>query len=151
MKYDITDVIADLVLQADPELGSRLEYQDEALRETKCVNPVVGRWIDANDVKYLLSTLDLDDKDFAAKFPTMEHITRPERQKIMTTIEAHFEQCQHCSLKRGYDLELDMHIKQACQQNSSTLLQLLEEDEADLSEEGEHQIMELKSARSADQ
>jgi hypothetical protein len=149
MKSEITDVIAKLVLQAEPELASRLEYQEEELRETRCINPVMGRWIDANDVKYLLSTLDLEDSDFAAKFPAMAHITKPERQQLIATMESHFEQCKHCSLKRGYDLELDIHIKQACQRNSSALLQLLEEDEPDLSEQIEHQMM--KPARSTDE
>jgi hypothetical protein len=147
MKSDITDVIANLTLQADPELASRLEYQDEELSRIKCIKPVVGQWVDANDVKYLLSTLDLEDKDFAAKFPAMAHITRAERRQLVATIEAHFEQCEHCSLKRKYDLELDTHIKQACMRNSSALLQLLEEDETDLSEDGERRSLELESER----
>jgi len=148
MKSDITDVIADFVLQTAPGLESRLEDQAEALREAKCTDPAVGQWIVASDVKYLLSIFALEDKDFAAKFPTMAHITGPERQQFIATIEAHCEQCPHCSLKRGYDLEWDARIKQSCKQNNNVLLKLLEEDETDLSEEGEHQNMELKTALS---
>ena len=135
MKPDITDVIAELVLESTPELAARLEAQAEALREVECINPVFGRWVDANDVKYLLSTFNLSDKDFAAKFPSIEGLTGENRQQLIAAIEAHCDSCPHCSLKRGYDLELDTRIKQACQQNNKLLLQLLEEDETDSSEE----------------
>jgi hypothetical protein len=137
MNSDITDVMADLVLEATPDLEARLEYQTEALRESKCINPVIGEWIDANDVKYLLSTLSLEDTDFAAKFPSITPAIGLARQRLVATIEAHLEQCQHCSLKRGYDLELEAHIKQACQQNNNMLLQLLEEEEVELTEKSE--------------
>ncbi len=143
MKSDLTDKIADFVFMTTPDLASRLEYQAEALREAKCTNPVVGRWIDENDVKYLLSAFALEEKDFAAKFPTLAHITAQERQQAITTIEDHLEKCPHCSLKRGYDLELDAKIKQECQKNRDVLLQLLkEEEEADSSDDDDHEIEE---------
>jgi hypothetical protein len=149
MKPEITDVIADLVFQTNPELASRLEYQAEALREVECINPVIGRWIDANDVKYLLSTFDLKDGDFAARFPSIANVTQQDRQRVVAAIERHFDQCQHCSLKRGYDLELDAQIKLACQQNNSLLLQLLEEDGETLSEEDERGRAKLERAAAA--
>jgi hypothetical protein len=151
MKSDITNVIADLVRQATPDLESRLEYQAEALREVKCTTPVLGQWIDANDVKYLLSTFALEDKNFDERFPAIAHIAGQERQHLIATIKTHLEECPHCSLKRGYDLELDARIKQACQQNNSALLQLLEEDGTDSSDEPLHQDTEPESARSAHQ
>jgi hypothetical protein len=144
MKTNITNAIADLVLQSEPDLASRLESQAEALREVECTNPALGRWIDAHDVKYLLSTFSLDDDDFAGRFPAMAHITGQERQRVVAAMEAHCDQCPHCSLKRGYDLELDARIKQAGQQNSTALLQLLEESEADQAEEGEHRGLEAR-------
>lgn len=148
MKTNITNVIADLVLQSEPDLASRLEAQAEALREVECTNPALGRWIDAHDVKYLLSTFDLEDDDFAGRFPAMAHITGPERRRVVAALDAHCDQCPHCSLKRGYDLELDVRIKQAGQQNRTSLLQLLEESEAEQSEEGEHRVLEARfSAR----
>ena len=151
MKTNITDVIADFVLQSDPDLATRLEYQEEALREVECTNPAFGRWIDENDVKYLLSTFALGNNDFAAKFPTMAHISDQERQRVIAAIEAHCEQCPHCSLKRGYDLELDARVKRTGQQNNSALLQLLEEEETELSEETASQCMKAKAADSAHQ
>jgi hypothetical protein len=151
MKANITDAIADLVLQSEPDLTTRLEYQAEALREAKCTNPVIGKWIDANDVKYLLSTFALEGEDFAARFPAMAHITSQERQRVIAAIENHCDRCPHCSLKRGYDLELDARIKHAGQQNNSVLLQLLEEEGTDLSEEDEPQGATLEAARSAHQ
>src|SRR2546423_8632636 len=111
-KNDLTDVIAAFVFKSAADLASRLEAQAEALAEAKCTNPVIGRWVDENDVKYLLSTFDLNDKDFAERFPAMAHISRAPRQRVIATLKEHFEHCQHCSLKRGYDLELDARIKQ---------------------------------------
>jgi hypothetical protein len=140
MKSKIIDAIADLTLQATPDLATRLEYQEEALRDVQCTNPVIGAWIDANDVEYLLSTFDLNDQDFAARFPAMAHSTKSVRQRLIATIEAHCERCQHCSLKRGYDLELDARIEQAGQDNRQSILGLIkEENDSDgLESEGEH-------------
>ena len=147
MKNDLTNVIADFVFRSAPDLASRLEAQAEALAEAKCINPVIGRWVDENDVKYLLSTFGLNDKDFAERFPAMAHTSRAERERVVAALEEHFEQCQHCSLKRGYDLELDARIKQACQKNSDFLLQVLREDEAESPKEDDHPSMELEPAR----
>src|SRR5207253_6657078 len=106
MKNDLTDIIAAFVFKSAPDLAARLEAQAEALAEAKCSNPVIGRWVDENDVKYLLSTFALNDEDFAERFPAMAHTSRAERQRVIATLEEHFEHCQHCSLKRGHDLEL---------------------------------------------
>jgi hypothetical protein len=147
MKNDMTDVIAEFVFKSAPDLAARLESQAEALAEAKCSNPVLGRWIDENDVKYLFSTLDLNDEDFAERFPAMAQTTKSERQRVVAALEEHFDHCQHCSLKRGYDLELDARIKQACQQNSDFFLQMLGEDEAETSQEDEHPVMEPEPVR----
>lgn len=145
MKPDITEVIADFIFQADPELRSRLEYQEEALREFTCRDRALGRWVDFNDVNYLFSALALEDRDFAERYPTLSHINGHERQRLIAAIEGHFEKCPHCSLKRGYDLEMDGRIEQACQQNNDFLLRILEQDEANSAEqEGEHRDMQLE-------
>jgi hypothetical protein len=151
MKYDVIDVIADLVRQSTPDLPARLEYQAEALSELECTQPMLGRWIDEYDVNYLLSAFALADKDFAAKFPGMAHFSGHERQQFLIMLETHFERCPHCSLKRGYELELDARIEQACRQNRDSLLQLLEEETTEMSDEGEHQNDKRLSARAAHQ
>ena len=143
---NVAALIADMVRQSDAELTARFEYQAEALSEIACTNPVIGHWVDASDVEYLLSTFALGGKDFAAKFPAMAHITEQQRHQLIATIKAHIEECQHCSLKRGYDLELDARIKQACQQNSDHLLRLLEEDDGDGATEDDHRIGTAYSA-----
>lgn len=147
MKKDLTDIIADLVFKSAPDLASRLEYQAEALDEAKCSNPVIGRWVDENDVKYLLSTFALSDKDFAERFPAMANTRREERKQVIAAIEGHLEHCKHCSLKRGFDSELDARIKKACQQNSDFLLKILGEDETESAKEGDHLSMQLEKAR----
>lgn len=144
MKNDLTDLIADFVFKSAPDLASRLESQAEALDEARCTNPVLGRWIDENDVKYLFSVFALNDKDFAERFPKISPMSREERQQVAAALERHFDYCEHCSLKRGYDLELDARIKQACEQNSDFLLQILAEDEAEPSKEDDHLSMELE-------
>ena len=129
MKTDLTEIIADLVLQSAPELTSRSEYQAEALMEIKCTSPTLeGQWLDTYEIKYLFSILALGDEDFTARFPALARFAGPERRQLIGTLERHLERCQHCSLKRGYDLELDQRIKEVCRENSTLLLQLLEED-----------------------
>ncbi|HEX5733540.1 MAG TPA: hypothetical protein VF131_11960 [Blastocatellia bacterium] len=145
-KEDLTDAIAEFVYKSAPDLASRLESQAEALDEAKCINPVIGSWVDENDVKYLLSTFALNDKDFADRFPSMAHTTRAERQRVIAALEEHFEHCQHCSLKRGYDLELDARIKQACRQNSDRLLRLIGEEDSESSKEEDHPTINLEPA-----
>lgn len=151
MGSEISDIITDLVFLADVDLEARLEAQVEALRESGCVNPLLGRWVDENEVNYLLSTLALKDEDFTEEFPAMAHITGQERRGLIAALEAHFEQCPHCSLKRGYDLEMDARIEQACEQNNNTLLRILKEDEDDSTDESDHIIIELTPALSANQ
>lgn len=121
MTSKITDLIVDLVFQTNPELDTRLEYQAEALREAKCILPLVGQFIDAYHVEYLLTALALKDQDFAELFPAMARIVGPNRQKFAATIERHLELCSHCSLKRSYDLELDARIDQAIKQSADQL------------------------------
>jgi hypothetical protein len=146
MKYDFSDIIADFVLEADEDLPSRLEYQSEALREAGCEDPALGRWVDLNEVNLLLSALDLDDRAFSDRFPAMTHLDGHERRRIAAALETHFEQCAHCSLKRGYDIEMDGRIEHAFGENRGLLLQILgEEDESESSEEGEHGGTEITS------
>jgi hypothetical protein len=130
MKPNLTDLIADFVFKSAPDLASRLEAQAEALDEAKCINPLIGRWVDEHDVKYLMSTFALNDRDFAERFPAMAQTSEAERQRVIAALEEHFEHCKHCSLKRGYDLELDARIKQASKQNSDLLLRLMADDQA---------------------
>lgn len=151
MGSEISDIITDLVFLADVDLEARLEAQAEALRESGCVNPILGRWVDENEVNYLLATLALKDEDFTEEFPSMAHITWQERQGLIAALESHFEQCPHCSLKRGYDLEMDARIEQTCEQNNNTLLRILKEDEDDSTDESDHIIIELTPALSANQ
>ena len=142
-QYYITEEIAELVRSATPELEERLEAQAEALQETECTDPEVGQWIDAYDVKYLLSSLALKEEEFAPRFPEMAQVTFPERQKFIATIERHFNNCVHCSLKRGYDIEIDEKIKKVCRENREILLELLENGTETLG--GEDKVLEAHS------
>lgn len=143
-KVEITEAIADMVRQETPDLTSRLEYQEEALQEVECIDRRVGHWVQEYDLKYLFASLSLEDADFAEKFPLAKPVGKHGRLAMIDAIEKHLEHCGHCSLKRGYDLELDSRIKEVCREKSEILLQLLEEEEEGAcSEEGEHVRLEL--------
>jgi hypothetical protein len=123
---DFDNLIIDLVRKAEPDLDSRLESQAEALNELKCTNLVLGRWIDEYDVEYLMAAFDLDDDEFAANFPAMAHLNQNDRGQIMDAFEKHFDQCPHCYLKRGYDMEINARIERAYIDNNSTVAQQLQ-------------------------
>ena len=127
----IIEKIAKLTLDANPELKEVLDYRAKELQRVKCTNPAIGRWVDEFDVKYLFSSFALEDAEFVAHFPVMANITAPQRQKLLETFNTHFEYCQRCSLKRGYDLELGDKIKNTGQQHRDTLIQMIEAEEAD--------------------
>jgi hypothetical protein len=130
MKSDIADVIAELVRQKNPDVDSRLAYQAEELGEVRCTSPLMGRWVDSHDVEYMLSALDLDDEDFAPRFPAAAHVRAEERRRLAAAMESHLGVCKHCSLKRGFEVELDGRIERACLENRDFLLRLVEDEEA---------------------
>lgn len=135
---DISDIIVEILRQAEPDLDSRLKYQAEALSEDKCTSPLIGKWIDANHVQYLFAAFALNDADFAEYFPKMAHVTEHHRKRITKTFEHHFDHCKHCSLKRGYDLELDSRIERTFRENRDHLLRQLKPEQAKTSIESDH-------------
>lgn len=135
MVPDITFIIADLLHEAIPNLELRSDYQAEALQENLCTVPEIGRLVDSNDVKYLLSALALENEDFASSFPNISQIEKQERMEFVAVMEDHFERCGHCARKRGYDLELNDQITRVCRENKDPLLELLEEGNAYVPEE----------------
>src|SRR5947207_1463784 len=114
MESSHMDRIVNLVRDAEPDLDARLESQGDHLHEVTCTNPTLGRWIDGYDVQYLLAAFALNDHDFVEDFPKLAHLKQPDREKIIQAFEAHFDECPHCHLKRGYDLELTSRIELGC-------------------------------------
>jgi hypothetical protein len=146
MESDFSDIIVKLLRQAEPELDGRLEDQAEALNETKCTNPLFGRWIDTNHVEYLLAAFSLNDSDFEEYFPDMTGVTEQHRKRIVRAFEDHFELCGHCSLKRGYDAELDGKILRLCRENKDHLIHQLKPENKETATEGDH--LDLQVSRS---
>jgi len=142
MKSRTSTAIVDLVRRANPDLEFRLEAQAEALRESECDEPAIGQWVVRHGVEYLTSVLDLDDINFAKRFSSVAQLDQRQRQQIKAEIETHLDRCKHCSLAHGYELELDARMMRAFRENKTEFLQLLDEEEADLSE-GEHRNEEL--------
>jgi len=136
MTITICDLVADLVRHADANVEPRLEAQVEELLAAQCMNPVIGRWLDQYGIDYLSAIFDLDDDIYAQRFPAAPDIGRARRQRMVSEFNTHLEHCKHCSLKRGYELELDARIALVLRHNKDFLLQHLEE-EVDVAE-GEH-------------
>jgi hypothetical protein len=122
---DFDKLIIDLVRKAEPDLDARLESQAEALDDLECTNPVLGRWIDEYDVEYLFAAFNLNDTEFAANFPDLAHLNQHDRSQIIEAFENHFDQCPHCHLKRGYDLEMNERIERAYNLNNATVAEHL--------------------------
>jgi hypothetical protein len=146
MESDFSDIIVKLLRQAEPELDGRLEYQAEALDEEKCTNPLLGRWIDTNHAEYLLAAFSLNDSDFEEYFPQMTGVTEHHRKRIVRAFEDHFGLCRHCSLKRGYDAELDGKILRLCRDNKDHLIHQLKPENSETVTESDH--LDLQVSRS---
>lgn len=130
MKVIVSNTLATLIRQADPEVEFRLEAQATALKESRCINYKIGQWL-VDDVDYLMAVLDLDDVNFAERFPSIAHYNEQKRQETKAEIQHHLEFCQHCALRYGYALELDARIMRVCRENKD-LVKLFDEEDMDL-------------------
>jgi hypothetical protein len=131
METDFTTTLTTFFEQMDPELQSSIGGQEEALRDLRCNNPLVGRWIDSIFTSYLIAVFSLKTLDFVEMFPQLKHIGTLQRQQIVATIDQHMNNCRRCATKHEFDLEFEARFKRACQKNSEFLLQLLTEDESE--------------------
>ena len=138
MESDFSDIIVSMLRQAEPDLDARLEYQAEALQEAACTEPLLGQWIETHHVQYLLSAFALSDSDFAENFPKMAHVNEHQRKRIINAFEDHFEHCRRCSLKRGYDLELDSRIERTLRKNREDLIHHLKPADPKTSSDADH-------------
>jgi len=142
MEYDFNDNTVNKIRKSDPELTSRLEAQVEAVDELRCTNPAVGKWIDAYDVQYLFAAFALDDEDFAENFPKMAELTQHDRKRILKTFETHLDNCSHCHLKRGFDLEIDSRIERVFRENKDNLTHELNPEASETESEADHLKLE---------
>ncbi len=134
MGYEISDAITDLIFKSEPDLAARLRSQDEALRETPCAAPELGRWFAAYDAAYLLAVIELGDEAFLEEFPVMAQVGAEARARLLAALAAHPDACPRCGLKRGYDFEMGGRVERACDENREYLLRLLGEEEAEAEE-----------------
>jgi hypothetical protein len=136
MKLTVNSALANLIRQADPEVEFRLEAQADALRENRCIDYRLGQWL-VDDVDYLMAVLDLDDFNFAERFPSLAHYNEQKRVETKAELQHHLEYCQHCALRYGYALELDARIARVCRENKEDLMRLFDEEDKDLAEVGQ--------------
>lgn len=128
MSNDITDQIADLMFKSVPDLCSRLKQQEQELRRVPCTDQSIGRWIDANDLDYLIAVFSMSDEDFAHRFPTEVATTKSERRQLIKQFKQHVHDCAHCSAKQQADQDLDQLIDRTLQENRTELLDRLKEE-----------------------
>ena len=124
MDYDLSGNIANLVIEAHPELVQQIEEHKCTLRRLRCTNPFHGGWVGMG-VEYLFSVFDLDDRDFAARLPALADLNRPARRQFIKNMERHLQDCEHCALKYQHELVLNGHIEAACRENREALLDQL--------------------------
>jgi GTP1/Obg family GTP-binding protein len=117
MEYDIRDTTANFVHEADPNFEQQMEEQAQELRAISCLDPFYGRWVKAG----------VEDRDFAAHVPPLAHLTKIDRQQFLRRMEDHLRDCRHCALEYEIERNLNARIENAFQENSHTLLRLLQE------------------------
>lgn len=121
MEYDIrniTDAIADIVRKENPDLDQLTNEQKQALLWTSCINPTYGRWIDIG-VDFIFSALDLEDREFANRFPSLGNLSKTARQDLLKRLQDHIQSCRHCAIKHDHEMELNALIDRALDDNGN--------------------------------
>lgn len=128
MEYDISDItdqIANIVREENPDLNQRSDEQALALLWTSCTNPIYGRWTDIG-VEFVISALDLDDGDFIVRFPALSDLAKRDRQELIRGLEDHLHSCRRCAIKHDQELELNGLIEKTLHDHSKHILEQLE-------------------------
>jgi hypothetical protein len=116
MEKELIALLSGSIIEREDDTPSRLSTQEDALKDSKCIEPRLGRWIDSCDFPFLIETLALDDTVFSQEFPNVK-LEAAERKRFANDLEAHCEVCTHCHLKRAYDLEWQSRVKRAFADN----------------------------------
>ncbi len=127
MKHEFVDLLAAFVRKAEPDLTFRLETHAEELNSLPCTEPVIGKWVDAHDVEFMMAAFALDDDDFTAEFPGLADLPQQDRQQIIKAFDQHFQQCAHCGRKQSYDHEFNSRVDAVVQKNRTDLLDYLDQ------------------------
>lgn len=147
MKSEFINLLTDFIRQAEPDLDSRLEVHTSEVNKIPCTEPIIGKWIDAHDVDFLLAAFALDDDDFAADFPALAHLTQPDRKRIIDAFNNHFEGCVHCSRKASYDSEFNSRVDHVLQKKREELLECLDQEITDKGANKENEPLSVEIAQ----
>ena len=120
MEKDLVALLSSLIIDKENDTVSRLNAQEIALKELKCMHPELGKWINDCDFPFLIETLVLEDAIFFGEFPDVK-LTAEERKEFANALEAHCENCAHCHLKRAYDLEWQSRVNRAFAENKQVI------------------------------
>jgi len=138
MESDFINVLNELMCDEEPDLPTRLHWQEAALNDLTCNNHALGKWFENNSVLYVLSAFKLSDRDFASVFPKLKTLSSNQREQIVRAFEDHIEQCPRCFRKRSYDLEFEARLESTLNENRDFLLKKLSHEDADKPSDEEH-------------
>jgi hypothetical protein len=121
METDFFELLTRCIREKDANALVRLAEQEAELKERKCTNPEIGKWIDAVDFPFLIETLMLSDAVFTEEYPKVK-LSEEERKRFARALETHCEiDCPHCGLKRASDLEWQNRVNSAIAENKEVI------------------------------
>ncbi|PYS21970.1 MAG: hypothetical protein DMF72_15235 [Acidobacteria bacterium] len=88
------------------ELVSAMHDNERRLDDTSsevCEQREIGKLIEVLGYDFLLETLALEQRVFAAEYPTMTSVGEETRRSIKETLNNHFEQCRYCQMEAKKD------------------------------------------------
>jgi hypothetical protein len=138
MESDFFDIINEIMCLEDDDLPNRLEEQEEALAGLTCTNPTLGKWFEKSSVSYVIAAFNLSDKDFAAQFPHLRHVTSEQRKEIVDSFQKHISNCPRCGRRSSYDLEFEKKLEANLMRNKEVLMSHLHYDDPDKPTEENH-------------
>ncbi|MDQ3801651.1 MAG: hypothetical protein M3384_19685 [Acidobacteriota bacterium] len=121
MGFNITNAVAELLLDNDEGLPTRLRRQEENLKKKKCINTEIGKWLEDFELPFLIDIFNSPDEYFGRKFTEMKDFALEQRKALLKEIEEHAKICEHCRLKISYDLEWDREVEAAIFNHRRTL------------------------------
>lgn len=120
VEKDLITLLSRLILEKDEDAPSRLSEQEDYLKDLKCADPALGKWISDCDFPFLIETLALDAATFSEEFPDAQ-LTAEERKEFANALEAHCETCEFCHSKRAHDLEWQSDVNRAFAENKEAI------------------------------
>jgi hypothetical protein len=115
LEIDFIELLTQLISEKDNQ-----NPEERNVRDLKCSQPVLGRWIDGCDFPFLMDTLALADGVFSQEFPGIE-LTQNERKEFARSLEDHCQECARCHAKQAEDIAWKLQIETAFAENKRAI------------------------------